>query len=64
MLLAYLRHAALGGNDVVELVRCFSLAKPRFTTGYLPCFAFGCLTSSISAALRFRFATALREPML
>lgn len=36
-LLAYLRHAALGGNDVVGLVRWFSLAKARFTTGYLPC---------------------------
>jgi len=34
--------------------RWFSLAKPRFTTGYLPCFAFGCL----------RFATALRELLI
>ena len=33
MLLAYLRHAALGGNKDVGLVRWFSLAKPRFTTG-------------------------------
>ena len=37
MLLAYLRHAHLEGNNVVGLVRWFSLAKPRFTTGYLPC---------------------------
>ncbi len=33
MLLAYLRHAALEGNNVVGLVRWFSLAKARFTTG-------------------------------
>ena len=34
--LAYLRHAALGQEDLMRVNRWFSLAKPRFTTGYLP----------------------------
>ena len=46
-------------GHIVSLIRWFSLAKPRFTAGSFLCFTFGCLTSSISAALRFRFATAL-----
>ncbi len=51
--LAYLRHAPLINGGIIHVVRWFSLAKPRFTTGCLPCFAFGCL----------RFATALREQL-
>ncbi len=39
-------------GHIVSLIRWFSLAKPRFTAGSFLCFTFGCLTSSISAALR------------
>ena len=37
MLPAYLRHAALDGNDVVGLAWWFSLAKARFAFGWFLC---------------------------